>query len=735
MSKSQISIADAPGWTVEAVHDLRRGHGDGVWIAEGDDPQFALEPAIALEGGWYRVRVELRAISGKILRPVLYTDHGEGFDSHSQVCLAPGSVDGPLSKVVRLQGPLVRFRLDPSDQKCEFEISGFCLTRLSPSEAVWAFLAEERDQWGHTFPRGFAEFLAQARVLSSRYGHRAVMDWIVDLRGRPSDPLRYLRWIHNAEARLPGSSAAAPALSVIILPRKDLVDAKACYESALAQLGVGDELLIPRALAQSLHHPLDEQTRIVEAGAEGAAFFGLRGASKAFITWVGPGERLHRRALTTLRHCLSKRPATRLAYTDEDFIDADGLRSSPYFKPEWDGDLLLVQDYPARSLVIERTTAAAFASRIDGEAWLYEACLDARESLGRHEIQHIPAVTRHHVHVQGGLHAPLHMDSSALEVPMREAVRRWRDRIDPRVSIETAPSGLSHIVWPIPAGVHVDIVVPTRDRVDLLSTCVDSILRLTKFSDYTLIILDNGSRDADALAYLSRIALDPRVKVIRHDVPFNYSAINNHAVAQGTGDVVVLLNNDIEVVDGSWMDELVGLAMRPEVGAVGAKLLYPDGLIQHAGVLLGVGSVPGGVAAHAHAHAPASSPGYFGRALIPQTMAAVTAACLAVRREVFDAVGGLDTALAVAFNDVDFCLRVREAGYLNIWTPHAVLIHHESASRGYEDTPEKHARFVTEVQLMHSRWGNLMGSDPAYNPNLALVPKEYTIDPDRFATL
>ncbi len=734
MSEMPIQLENLPGWALRAAHDLRRGDHEDEWIAEGDDPQFLLDPPTALESGWYRVRVELRAISGVINNPILYIDHGSGFRAESQVLLAPGGVDGPISTTVWLHGPLVRFRLDPSDRNCVFEMTGLRVHRLSPSEAVWVTLTEEREWWGLVSPRRFAAFLAQARTRRSLKGDRAVVDWVHDLRSSVSDPCRYLRWIHNAEARFPDTCTGGPSLSVVMLPRSDIADAKACYEGVVEQLGAQDELLIPALLAQHLPQPLATQVHVLESK-EGAEFFGLSSASNAYVTWLGAGERLHSQGLAVIRRALQKRPEVRLAYTDEDFIDADGQRSSPYFKPEWDREMLLVQDYPARSVVMEREVATDFAERVTGEAWLYAACLEAREALGAHEIERIPAVTRHHVHKRGALHAPLHADAVEIQAPMREALARWRDRTYADVSIERTESGLPHLVWPIPSGVRVDIVIPTRDRVDLLSTCVDSILKLTRSVHYSLIVLDNGSSDADSLEYLSRIALDPRVRVIQHNVPFNYSAINNYAVAQGAGDVVVLLNNDVEVIEGHWLAELVGLAMRPEVGAVGAKLLYPDGLVQHAGVLLGVGAVTGGVAAHAHAHAPASSPGYFGRAVMPQRMSAVTAACLAVRREVFEAVGGLDPELAIAFNDVDFCLRVQEAGYSNVWTPHAVLLHHESASRGYEDTPEKRARFLGEIALMHTRWSALMGNDPAYNPNLALAPKEYTIDPNRFAVL
>jgi GT2 family glycosyltransferase len=232
-----------------------------------------------------------------------------------------------------------------------------------------------------------------------------------------------------------------------------------------------------------------------------------------------------------------------------------------------------------------------------------------------------------------------------------------------------------------------------------------------------VVVVDNQSSDPAALDYLAQIDRDPRVRVLRYDAPFNYSAINNWAVGQCDGAILGLLNNDIEVISPEWLDEMASQAMRRGVGAVGAMLYYPNGTIQHAGVVLGVH----GVAAHQYVGMPGSYPGHGGRARVAQQLSAVTGACLVVAREAYESVGGLDEALQVAFNDIDFCLRLAEAGYRNIWTPFAELYHHESASRGSEDTEEKKQRFAGEVALMQERWGQHLLLDPAYNPNLSLA--------------
>ncbi|MDX9839273.1 MAG: glycosyltransferase, partial [Azoarcus sp.] len=213
------------------------------------------------------------------------------------------------------------------------------------------------------------------------------------------------------------------------------------------------------------------------------------------------------------------------------------------------------------------------------------------------------------------------------------------------------------------------------------------------------------------------------VRVLRDDGEFNFSRINNDGARFARGELLCLMNNDIEILTPDWLEEMVSFSLRQDIGCVGARLWYPDGRLQHGGVIIGLG----GVAGHSHKYIPRGHPGYFYRAVLHQSLSAVTAACLLIRREVFDKVGGLDESLAVAFNDVDFCLRVREAGYRNVWTPYVEMNHHESASRGYEDNPAKQARFAREVSLIQARWGARLLEDPAYSPNLTLASEDFAI--------
>ena len=270
----------------------------------------------------------------------------------------------------------------------------------------------------------------------------------------------------------------------------------------------------------------------------------------------------------------------------------------------------------------------------------------------------------------------------------------------------------------------VSILIPTRDLLELLQPCVESILGKTIYPNFELVLIDNDSREPESLGFLDQIAREPRVRILRSPGEFNFGRLNNFGVTQADSEFIALLNNDLIVITPDWLGEMVSQALQPGVGAVGARLLYPDDRIQHAGVILG----GGGVAAHAHKGLPRSNHGYFSRAILVQELSAVTAACMLVRRKAYLEVGGFDEEhLKVAFNDVDFCLRLRQHGYRIIYTPYAEFYHHESASRGLEDTVRKNQRFEAEIKYMHDTWGETLERDPAYNPNFSLASADFTL--------
>lgn len=272
------------------------------------------------------------------------------------------------------------------------------------------------------------------------------------------------------------------------------------------------------------------------------------------------------------------------------------------------------------------------------------------------------------------------------------------------------------------------MIIPTRNAGDLVTVCVESLFKITDYPDYEVILVDNESNDEKSLRAFEalRKRFQRQIRILPCPGSFNFSRINNHAVQFANGPLLCLLNNDTEILHAEWMSEMAWFASRPETGAVGAKLLYPSGEIQHAGVVLGIG----GVAGHAFCHAPENSSGYFYRAIIPSEFSAVTAACLMVEKEKYLEVNGLDeTNLKVAFNDTDFCLKLRARGYQNILNPYAIIRHHESKTRGYENSPEKVKRFSEEIITMKARWQEKLNNDPFYNTNLTQEGQDFRLQP------
>jgi GT2 family glycosyltransferase len=283
-------------------------------------------------------------------------------------------------------------------------------------------------------------------------------------------------------------------------------------------------------------------------------------------------------------------------------------------------------------------------------------------------------------------------------------------------SVAPGPFDTVKVTWPLPAELPlVSVIVPTRDRLELLRPCIDSVLAVTSYSPCEVLVVDNGSSERATHEYLRTIAQHPAVRVLSYDQPYNFSAINNFAAAQASGAYLCLLNNDTEVIEERWLTEMMRFAVRDEIGAVGAKLLYGNGAIQHAGVVVGMGEAAG----HAHRFTRADDAGYFRLPHVAHFVSAVTAACMVVAKSKFDTVGGLDEEhLAVAYNDVDFCLRLQRVGYRNVYVPHAVLLHHESMSRGDDKAQQHIERYSRELTTLQQRWGTKTYQDPLLNPNL-----------------
>jgi GT2 family glycosyltransferase len=348
---------------------------------------------------------------------------------------------------------------------------------------------------------------------------------------------------------------------------------------------------------------------------------------------------------------------------------------------------------------------------------LYDLLLRCTEDLGRDRIRHLPEILYHR---RG--RGPFELGEVAVTA-RRESIASTITKFEPMTDVEPGSiPGTCRIRWPLRRPKPwVSVIIPTRNQHTLLRACLDSLRSITDYEGFEAVVVDNQSDDPDSLTYLDSIRDVPGVRVISLDVPFNYSALNNLAVRESQGEILAFLNNDVEIMTGDWLEEMVSHAVRRKVGAVGAKLCYPDGTIQHGGVVLGGGARKDAVAAHLNWRLKRDAPGYFGDAQVVRNLSAVTAACMVIRRDLFDGVGGFnETNLEVAFNDVDLCLRLGELGYWIVWTPFAELVHHESRSRGSDRSRRNRARFVREVLYMRNRWSDRLDHDPFYSPNLDL---------------
>lgn len=406
-----------------------------------------------------------------------------------------------------------------------------------------------------------------------------------------------------------------------------------------------------------------------------------------------------------------------IIYSDDDSINDNLIRSQPRFKPDWNPDLLLSQNYIGECFVIHSSLLEEASSIKIDRASLWVFSILTQQALRKIEVKHIPLILNHTRSLQ---EAPK-KDSSGQQLAI---LKKYLSPLHAKVNSGRI-KGVFRITWPTPTHKPlVSIIIPTKDRVDILKQAVDSILSLTAYSNYEILIVDNQSREKTSKVYLKEIQANDKVRILRYNKPFNYSSINNYAVTKANGSIIALLNNDVEIITGDWLSELVSQAIRPEIGCVGAMLYYPDNRIQHAGVIVGLG----GCAGHSHKFYKRGDYGYTNRLLCTQNYSAVTGACLVLEKAIFEQVQGLNEKdLAVAFNDVDLCLKVQALGYRNLWTPWAELYHHESVSRGQDNTSDKRKRLTAEINYMKNTWSTTKRPDPNYNRFLTKTREDFSL--------
>lgn len=474
----------------------------------------------------------------------------------------------------------------------------------------------------------------------------------------------------------------------------------------------------------------DSRVKVVFRDANGhisaASNSALSIATGQWVLLMDQDDLLSDQALYWVVKAINKNRAAKLFYSDEDKISEKGVRHSPYFKCDFNRSLFYSQNMISHLGVFDRAvveSVGGFREGFEG-AQDHDLALRFIECIDDSDIIHIPRVLYHwRVHSKstagGGDAKPYAV------VAGEKAIQEHLDRSRVK-AVVTSDSFGYRVKYTLPESLPlVSLVIPTRNGLDLVRTCIESIVHSTCYPNYEIILIDNGSDDPECLEYFSQIQEKYScLRIKRDDRPFNYSALNNSAVAEAEGDIVGLINNDIEVIDPDWLSEMVSIVLQSDVGAVGAKLLYPNNTVQHSGVVIGLG----GVAGHVHSRYPKDDPGYFSRLNVISEFSAVTAACLVVKKTDYEKVGGLNEEnLSIAFNDVDFCLKLKDIGLRNVWTPYALLYHHESATRGYEDNPEKVARFNKEAAYMMNSWGKYIAHDPCYSPNLSLNSSDFSL--------
>jgi GT2 family glycosyltransferase len=548
-------------------------------------------------------------------------------------------------------------------------------------------------------------------------------------RGSRDNP--YVAWVRTetsvlaAEAgstKYLASSEAQPTVSIFtIVHDPHLPWLEESIASVLAQFYPGWELWLCGATLSSavrafVERIQDRDSRIKIASSPALADeatalnHALSRASGEFIGLLSQHDTLAPHALFEVIRFARNYQADVL-YTDEDTLDETGRRTAPFCKPDWSPDLCLSSLYACHFGVYRRQVieAAGGFPSVPVESLAYDVLLRCAELSER--IVHVPRIlyhTRRPVQPSLGL---VHADVKQV---LRDALQRRQDA----ATVEDGPAPCTfHVRRQVRGLPLVSIIIPTRDRLNLLRRCLESIETRTTYRNYEILLIDNGSQELRTLSYLAGL---PH-RVIRDNGPFNFARLNNRAVAEARGEHLLLLNNDVEVITPEWLEALLEHSQRQEVGAVGAQLLYADGTIQHAGVVLGVR----GIAGHAHKYLSAKSAGYFFFPHLIRNYSAVTAACLIMRKALYEEVGGMEERLGVTFNDVDLCLRLRARGYLIVYTPHARLYHHESRSRWYQ--PPR----AEEVQYMLERWGSLLANDPYYNPHLTLTEEDFRFDLER----
>ena len=723
-----------------------------AWQSLDNDPQFTVSSRLFnILAGWISVRVKIDSES--IVIPKLYFDFGEGYSEARAVTMYQID-EGIYQAELMLPSVLKNLRFDPTDEASVFTISAFQIRAHSE-------LFHTVHQFMSIMKHDHKSDTDTLRILKKSYARYKKHHWTgmlerLEKEYRKLHPFRiqrassvhidYLNWIrknernHNHEIFDKDLFDYTPLISIVMPTYNTPIPyLKKALDSVLDQsyphweLCIADDASTNEDTLSLLHKYMKQYDTIhvtfrkTNGNISLASNTALDLAKGEYVAFLDHDDMLAPNALLEVIKVINSRRDTKFIYSDEDKIDERGRRYAPHFKSDWNPDMFLSHNYISHLSIVKKTLldqVGNFKAGYEG-AQDYDLFLRITDQIRSHEIVHIEKVLYHWRAFEGSTaHA-----SEVKPYTSEAGLNALKDHFfakDEKIKVEMGMLPNTYkIVYSLENEPLVSLIIPTRDGYDILSLCIASILEKTIYKNYEIIIVDNQTTDLKTLAYLDDLTKTYSfIRIIKYDKVFNYSAINNFAATHANGDIVGLVNNDVEIISDHWLTEMVQHALRPEIGVVGAKLYYDDDTIQHAGVILGIG----GVAGHSHKSYKKSDHGYFSRLKIIQNYSAVTGACLIVRKILFEEVAGLnEDHLSIAFNDVDFCLKIQEKGYRNLWTPYVELYHHESVSRGEEDNQIKRKRFNGEVNYMKKKWGKRLQEDPFYNSNLTLMHENFTI--------
>lgn len=690
----------------------------GTWVPDGPNPSISF--TCRLPPGVYWVKI-VGDMLGLARGDVLF-DTGQGFLPEKSLPLNPYAPCTPMIFPAGVYG----LRYVPSFRHGQFQCLGIEITRTLRISVLMTLAGRQIHLLGWaslitpSLWKKALQFSFRKSELRSTTDQDSYDRWVAENslnEARRKELINAIAKLHHRPLislilpiRNPGSRSLLNAIDSL---KRQMYQKWEVYAMLDAVTSTETELLV-RSISTS-----DSRIRVIAA--RDGAYDQLSMVAGEHVGWLNAQDELAEDALAWIARVLELHPTTDMVYSDEDKIDLNRHRSAPLFKPAWSPDTFDSIMYTGQ-LCVFRTSLAqqiGYSTPQAGDNPGREFALNFTSRTA--SIRHIPRVLYHRNFQPRGQTSIDTTEDDTLR--MLKDICSFRGEGGQAATIPGLP-GASVISYPTGEAMA-SIIIPMRDGLSLTKTCVESILTLTRHREFEILIVDNGSREPATHAWLTAIqATDPRIRVLSSDIPFNFSKLNNHAAAHARGEVLILLNNDIEIIDPEWLTALIGWARRPKIGAVGAKLLFADGTIQHAGIALGIY----GYCGHPFKGKPAMEQHADLRSLVPCNWSAVTAACLAVGREHYLKVGGLDESFSVVFNDVDFCLRLRSIGLRSVCLNNIHLKHYESRTRGGNITPEKASLMKEEGDLFATRWGSLLNRDPYYNPNLTMKGENISVD-------